>query len=504
MRLIRLALGCLLSSSLALLPACGGGGGGADAAPALPPPGAWIAADPGPGFDYALGMAAGPDDTAYVSGWFPGTQTFDAGAPSSTTRTAVASNDGYLARYDAAGKLLWLQQILGTSFVQPTEVLTLPDGSCVVVGESSETTIFAALEPEQTTLETGPILFLARFLADGTLTWVRQVEGSLEARASAVYPDGSFAISGLLFGTVVFGPREAAETTLACTSGFSDYVARFDGNGNLLFAVSPSACHGNAIAGGVAALADGTTVVAGSFSTTATFGEGTPSEATFTATGIDDGYVARLDATGTQLWARHLAGAGRELPYGAAALPNGTVAVVGSSTETALTLSLGENDAQTLSAAAGFTFVCRYGAAGDLVWAAQIDHGAGAFLNLAGVVAYPDDAIGVVGLGPGTVTVDPSGPDRAVLPAFDGSDLLLIRYDAAGRVIAARRDGGLGTMVRAEGMAAWPDGSLGFAGGYQGSFTVDQGGPGERTYPGDTGEDRLAIRYNPDLSHDGE
>ncbi|MDJ0974694.1 MAG: hypothetical protein QNJ98_09570 [Planctomycetota bacterium] len=504
MRAFQTVLLPLALTTLVLLPACGGGGGGGEDDAAVPAPGAWIAADPGPGFDYARGMAAGPDDTAYVSGWFPGTQDWDVGEPTATTRTAIAQNDGYVARYDTAGKLLWLQQILGTDFVDPTEVVTLSDGSCVVAGETDGTTIFAALEPEQTTLNTGPVLFLARYLPDGTLDWVRIIEGSLEARGSTLYPDGSFAICGIIFGTAVFGPGEGAQTTLTCTSGFSDYVARYTPDGDLVFAISPSDCSGNSIAGGVAALPDGTTVVAGTFAGTVTFGDGTAGEETFSSTGFDDGYVARFSATGTQLWARHLAGAGRELPYGAATLPNGTVAIIGSSTETALTLSEGETDEQTLTASGGFTFVCRYSATGSPVWATQIDHGAGAFLNIAGIVAYPDNAIGIAAVGPETVTVDPNGPDREVLPAFDGMDLLLVRYDAAGRVIAARRDSGLGTMARAEGVAGWPDGSLGFAGGYQRQFTVDQGGPNETTYPDDDATDTIVLRYNPDLSHDGE
>lgn len=496
-------LGFVVLHSFPLLVACGGGGGGGEPVPVVPT--SWIAVDPGLGFDYALGMAAGPEDSTYVTGWFPVSHTWDLGKPSERMRTALGENDGYVARRDASGALVWFQQILGTSFVQPSEPITLADGSCVVFGTSSQLTIFAAAEAEQTILDdVNAYFFVARYLPDGTLAWVRKIDGAGDVRDSTLYADGTFSACGLGSGTMVFGAGTPTETTIVCPSGYSDWVARYDIDGNLVFATSATSCHDSSIGSAVAALPDGTTIAAGSFTGTVTIAPGTAAEETFTATGFDDGYVVRLAATGSVLWARQLAGPGRELPYGAAAVPNGSVALVGSSTSATTTINAGEPDAQTLTGPAdGFTFLWRVDAGGTPLWTAQVDNAQGAFVNVADVVAFPDSSLGLVGAGSGTVTVDPGGPAELALPAFDASDILLVVYDASGAPFAARRDGGAGFVFRAEGTTAYPNGSIGFAGAFQVSFTVDQGGPGETTFPGISGDDTIVIKYNPDLSHDG-
>ena len=495
---------CLTVASLLGLAACGGGGGGG-APPAPVTPTSWIAVDPGPSTDYARGMAAGPDDSTYVAGWFGNTQTWDLGKPSETTRTALKQLDGYLARRDASGALLWLQQIVGTDFVEPIEPVTLADGSCVVAGESSELTIFAPGQAEQTFIDdVDDYFFLARYLTDGTLAWVRKIEGGGDVWGSTLYSDGSFAVCGRGFGTMVFGGGTPAETTLDCTSGYSDWVARYDADGTLRFAVSATDCHGTAIGSSVAALPDGTSIVGGSFTGTVTFAAGTSVERIFTSTGVDDGYMARLGTKGDVLWARQLAGTGRELLYGATSMPDGTVVLAGSNTSTSLAINAGEPDVETLTGpAAGFDFLYRVNAAGTPLWSAQIDHMPGGFVNIAGVVGFPDNSVGIAGAGSGTVTVDPGGPAEADLPSFDVSDLFLAIYDASGDLVVARRDGGAGIIFRAEGATTYPNGSIGFAGAFQDSFTVDQGGPSQTTFLGASGEDTIVIKYNPDLSHDG-
>lgn len=499
-----LHLAVFLLLALALVAGCGGGGGGGDADPAALPSGSWIAADPGPGFDYHRAMDSHPDGSTFVAGWFPQTHVWSLGEPGETTRSAVAQNDGYVSRYDDAGRLVWLQQIQGTDYVEPTEVVALPDGSCIVAGNTSGITVFAALQPEQVTLDTADVFFIARYLADGTLAWVRTATGSVDVRDSCLFPDGSVGVSGLMYGSVVFGPSEATETTLTATGGFADFVARYADTGSLQWAGSATGGSGGSIGLGVTALADGTAVAVGSFAGTVTFGPGTPGVRTFTAAGFDDGYIVRFSTTGSPQWARQINGGGRELPNDVVAQPNGEIALVASITEFRAVLNLGENDEQTVNGSIeGFTLLSRYSASGDVLWQTRIDMQGTAFLNLAGIASFPDSSIGVVGAGPGTVVVEPDGTDRTVLPAFDSSDLFLARYDAAGALIWARRDGGLGAIGRSEGMAAYPDGSMGFAGAYQGSFTVDHGGPGETTYAGDTGDDTIVLRYNADGSHDG-
>lgn len=498
----------LLAVLLLSVAACGGGSG-TDPMPPAPPPGpsSFIAADPGPGFDYALGMDSFADGSTVVCGWFPGMHTWEAGRPDETTRIALGANDGYIARYDPDGNLEWVQLIMGTDFVEVDEVAALPDGSCVVMGSTRDLAIFAPAEPEQQDVDLGAASFVARYLASGTLAWVRIIEGhEVDVRDKCVFADSSVGFCGRINASAIFGDGESGETDLTGMTSevLTDFVARYSSSGDLVYAVAPSDATGLTQTTGVTALADGSAIAVGYFGGTATLGAGTAAVKTFTATDFDDGYVVGLSPTGTLQWARQLGGPGRQLPVTATTLPGGTVAFIGSFTEGTMTFNEGEASAVTITGSAfGNTWLCRYDASGAPVWSTHVEHADGAFLNLAGVVAYSDNAIAFIGAGPGSVTVDPGGPDEAALPAFDSSDLFLARYDASGSLLWARRDGGAGGIARAEGVAAYADGSLGFAGGYFLEFTVDQGGPGETTYAGADATDTLLIRYNADGSHDG-
>ena len=513
-----------LLAVLIVLPlgACGGGSGGGDdeqqeqpeeqvPEPESPKPSSFIAADPGPSFDYVLGMDSFNDGGTVVCGWFASDHTWDAGKPTETTRVALGSYDGYVARYDPDGDLLWVQSILGTDFIEPGDVVALSDGSCILMGDTRDLAILAPGQAEQHVIDEGDATFVARYLADGTLAWVRVISGSrADVRDKCRFRDDSVGFCGAIFASAIFGAGEVNETDLTggTSATYTDFVARYTKDGDLVYALAPSDGMGNTYASGLTCLPSGNVVVAGFFTASATFGAGTPGVQTFTSDGFDDGYIAAFSPTGAPVWARQLGGPGRELPHPMATLPDGTVALVGSFTGATMTLSQGDGAARTITGVPeGNTFLCRYNASGAPVWSTHIEHGIDAYLNIGGVVAFPDNSIGFVAFGPESVTVDPGGASELVLPAFDRSDLLLAKYGPAGDLVWARRDGGIGNIQRVEGVAAYPDGGLGLAGGYFDSFTVDQGGPGETTYPGYSGQfagtDTFLVRYNSDGSHDG-
>src|SRR6185295_6456647 len=65
----------------------------------------------GAGIDYALCVTTGTGGSAVVGGSFRDTVDFDPG-PGSNELTAV-KNDGWVARLDAAGALVWARQLAG-------------------------------------------------------------------------------------------------------------------------------------------------------------------------------------------------------------------------------------------------------------------------------------------------------------------------------------------------------------------------------------------------------
>lgn len=497
-----LAMGALL-----LAGACGGGGG--DGATVIVDTSlqAWIHADANPGDDYALGMDSFPDSSTVVCGWFSGTHTFALGKAEQTERTALGQHDGYVCRYDPEGRLLWVQTIIGFDFVAVDEVVALPDGACIVMGTAREFAILGAGTPTQVATPAGASTFVAKYLADGALDWAKVIPGSeADIRGGCLVPDGSVAFCGRISATAPFANGEPEQTDLDAmsTSSLTDFVARYAADGTLIYAVAPTDSSGATYATGVTALPDNSVVVVGIFQDPIVIAAGTPQEEMFTQAGFDDGYAIRLSATGSVLWGRHMTGSARLLPSELTTMPDGTVVVLGTGTAADLTFNTGENDALSVNGSTeGNTFLVAYTSAGSPIWAKLLSYGTGAFLNLAGIAAYDDSTFVIIGYGPGEVTLDPGGPNQTLSDAST-IQLLIARYDSAGALQWARRDGGdAGSLSRGEGVAAYPDGAIGFAGGFQTSFTVDDGGPGETTYPGLQLTDTVVVRYNADGTHDG-
>lgn len=504
-----------------LLTGCGGGGSDS----ATPPPGpqgpapltSFLHVDPGPLGDYPGSVAAFSDHGTVSGGQFHGTHLWSAGTPREQTRTAMAFSDGFVARYNPQGELEWIQQVLGSGGTRVRKVTALDDGSCIVSGTTGGTSMWGSGQPGEVTLTTAKCLFVARYLQDGTLAWVRVVEeGDFEVRDACVFPNGDVGfcgfvqpISGAVPTPIVFGLGEANESTLACpatTLGFTtDWAARWTASGDLVWAISPSACGNACIASGITALAGGDAVLTGSFAATRTFGAGTAAETTLTSSGFDDMVVLRVDTMGTPVWVRHVQGPGRELPRGATTLPDQSVAFTGSFTGDTITYSVGQ--ATTISRTSTSQrngFVCRYGPNGDVLWETYLASAAAGFLNLTGIESSSDGALVIAGTGPEDVLIDPGGPQEINLPGGSVFEMVIVKYAPSGALDWARRDGGpADPVVRCEGLTVYPNGMIGVAAAFRASFTIDHGGPNELTLPGDEGEDSVLIRYNADGSHDG-
>src|SRR5690606_2589523 len=85
----------------------------------------WVAPAGGPEQDTGRGVAATPDGGAYFAGGFAGTAVFG----TDTALTSAGSSDGFLAKYDADGNLLWVAQGGGTEGVGAWDVATDADGN---------------------------------------------------------------------------------------------------------------------------------------------------------------------------------------------------------------------------------------------------------------------------------------------------------------------------------------------------------------------------------------
>ena len=351
---------------------------------------AWAVRAGGPGTDLGMGVATMPDGkSVMVTGVFSGSATFGA-----TTLTAPSADQGcmFVARLDANGSFAWATRSGGSSnFLEPfsepqsPRIVTFPDGSAVVSsGCSGGTVTFGATSLPGDSND----VVVAKVKPDGQFAWAKRFGGAGAASAFDIarIADGSVVVTGAFWGTAEFGG-----TTLTSSGADDIFVTRLTPAGQVAWARKAGG-QGSDKGYAIAARADGSVVVTGSFVGSATFG-GT----TLTSSGGDDIVVARLTPAGQVAWARKAGGQGDDRGLAIASRADGSVVVTGRFAGTA---TFGDT---TLSSG-GFenVFVTRLDATGTVAWARRAggaDSGTGAT-----IAALADGSAVVAGLFHDTTT----------------------------------------------------------------------------------------------------
>jgi autotransporter-associated beta strand protein len=262
--------------------------------------------------------------------------------------------DAFVRRYDADGNEIWTIQF-GTSSADAASGVAVDASGVYVVGSTDGTF------PGQTSLGESDA-FVRKYDFAGNELWTRQFGTSDLDSANGIAVDAS--------GVYVVGDTYGTFPGQTHAGGFTDaYVRKYDVAGNELW-THEFGSSGPDTAFGVAA--DGSGVyVAGRTGGTL------PGQV---SAGLDDAFVRKYDADGTELWTRQFGTLGVDVAFGVAADSSG-VYVAG---ETNATLS------GQASAGGDDAFVRKYDAAGNVVWTRQLgtsgsDTAAGVAVDASGI-----------------------------------------------------------------------------------------------------------------------
>ncbi|MGI8908358.1 MAG: S8 family serine peptidase [Candidatus Sumerlaeaceae bacterium] len=301
--------------------------------------------------NYASGVAPTADNGFIVTGDF--TSSITLGAAPGTVLTSTGSLDGFLAKYNSAGTLLWAKQFGTSGAVQDSSraVCAFPDQSCTVVGAIGGNAVFGLGESPgpgaagQTNVSnaSGGVgeIFVSHFNANGTLAWVKTAGSPSSDQAYAVsgFADGSAMVTGYFNNTAIFGAAEFYQTTLVSGGREDIFVARYNADGTLAWAkragasiIAPLLDIGFA----VATNSDGSCYIGGRFRGDAGFGLN--DNPTTLSSNADCAYIAKYRSDGTLAWAKPQGGTDNvntanglfgDTCSGLAALPNGDVVSCG-------------------------------------------------------------------------------------------------------------------------------------------------------------------------------
>jgi Fibronectin type III domain/Domain of unknown function (DUF5122) beta-propeller len=268
--------------------------------------------------------------------------------------------------------------------------------------------------------------------------------------------------------------------TLLSVGGEDVFLARVRVDGSIAWAVRGGGT-GLDRGFGITHGAPGTIVYAGYFTGSATFGT-VPVAGTGSSR---DTFIASVNVdNGTFNWVANPNGTGDDYVYRTRALADGSVLAVGSYQNT---LTLGSITLPQ-SVGNGDLFAARLNPDGTFRWARRLG-GSVSWDDIFNMWLFPDGSIAAAGYITGDATF---GPDALTRRGTAESDALVLKLDPDGNVQWARNGGGTSTADFAYAVSGYSDGSV-LVGGY---FT-GTGAIGPYTVTSRGGKDIFLARYSP-------
>ena len=202
----------------------------------------------------------------------------------------------------------------------------------------------------------------------------------------------------------------------------------------------------------ISTLADGSAIVTGLFEGTVAFGS-----TSLTSAGDDDIYVAKVDASGSYVWATRAGGSDDDGGYGVSTLVDGSAIVTGQFEGTVVFGST-----SLTSAGRDDIFVAKIDASGAWVWATSTGGTSSDVGN--SVSAFSDGSAIVTGYFRGTVAFGTS----SVTSNTSSDDTFVAKIGGSGAWVWATSAGGTTSTDEGTGVSAMPDGSAIVVGSFDG------------------------------------
>jgi hypothetical protein len=253
----------------------------------------WVRQITGTDTESAFDIATDASGNSYVTGMFDETASFDG-----QSITANGDYDGFIAKYDPAGNILWAESFGGVGPENGAAVTIAENGDIVVAGAF---TLSASFGNITLTSQGQSDIFLARYDQQGNVLWARRYGG-----AGSDYPkdintrEGAIHVTGAFQSTANFD-----QNAITSLGHYDAFVAKFDGDGNNIWCQRGGSNNsliveaGNSITTNTA----GIIYICGTSGGTSTFGT---HSFTSTAGGdYSDAFAAAYDQNGECLWLRH-------------------------------------------------------------------------------------------------------------------------------------------------------------------------------------------------------
>ncbi len=399
----------------------------------------WTIQGESPGTARGLDIAVDASGNIYLTGYFENSITFG-----SQTLTKGNNLYIYIAKFNNSGVCQWIEAIEGSTEAVWSRGIALDDNNNIyVTGELEGSGTFGTI----TTPDVGSgDIFLTKLNNSGTFLWAKTMGSSANSDVSYnvdLDANNNVLITGEFKGTAII----AGQSLTSTSSSFSDiFIAKFDSNGNGLWASNYGDSYGSESGRGVIVDSNDDIYVTGFYKGTINFGANSISSVTdmYTTSPGYDMFVAKFNSAGTNIWAE-TAGEGRdEYPMAIDIDASNNVYITGY-TEGDMIFDLGETSEYRLFntndqswSAYEDVFVSCYKADGNFVWAKG---GGDGYSDRAYGIAVDNSQNVYVGgrvYDTGSASFDgmaPTGP-----ASTDVDDALVIKYKAQTTILYTKID----------------------------------------------------------------
>ncbi len=265
----------------------------------------WAKRIGGAGVDIGQAITVDGAGNVFVTGYYDGTVDFDPGAATFNLSSSGGSSDIYILTLNSSGNFMSAVSMGGSGTDRAYSIATDISGNVYTTGVY---TGLADFDPSASTATLsavgGPDIFVSKLTSSGTFVWAKSLGGtSSNEEGHGIKADGSgnVYVSGFFAGTADFDPS-AATFNLISNGAADNFVVKLNSTGNFVWAkqtggTSTEKTYWLSLDG------SGNIYTSGFFSGTVDFDPGA-AIANLSTTGLNDGFISKLDASGNYVWAR--------------------------------------------------------------------------------------------------------------------------------------------------------------------------------------------------------
>lgn len=391
------------------------------------------------GIDVGISVCFDTRGFINASGTFRGTVDFDTG-PGTTNLTSSGAADGYVARFDLNGNLVWARQVGGIGDEVGPAIMTDSRNNIIC-------SIYYASNSYD--CDPGPGVFIIPFAGgidmalfkldkDGIFLWAKNWGGPYNDVCGDPKLDknDNIYLAGFFFGTVDFDPGPGTYNLSTPDILDMDGVyMKFDSSGNFKWARQISNTNPSSMSksrGLDLAIDDaGNVYGTGTFQSSADLDTG-PGILNVTSAGGDDAFVVKMDRNGNFIWGKKIGSTGEDRSIAMHFNSDGQVQIVGYFDNT-VDFDPGSGTFNMSSAGLSDNFFLYLSANGEFIKASRVG---GAGYDYVSVMINKNDITVLGGVYNGTTDFDP-GPGVANLTSTatgNNSDMFVAKYSASNKV----------------------------------------------------------------------